>query len=159
MRATDADTNFRSRLRRQGIDLDDTAPQQGFDALLDFYREVRADDVVLEDSGDMLLYQWGTYDWGEGKHFELNLTRQLIVEPGGDDNIWQLSLTYHFDATDDLESPRAHLEHAVRDAGVARRLNRSTTPQVIPPTATSTAMTRIMIRCAMVPIMAGFASR
>ena len=52
--------------------------------------EVREDPVI-------------TFDWGEGERFELNLTRQLIVEPGGDDNIWQLSLTYRFEAADDYE--------------------------------------------------------
>lgn len=45
----------------------------------------------------MLLYQWGTYDWGPGEFFELNIARQLIFEASGEDNhIWQLSLTFKY---------------------------------------------------------------
>jgi hypothetical protein len=33
----------------------------------------------------MLLFQWGTYDWGTGEHFGFNLTRQLIGEGRVDD--------------------------------------------------------------------------
>jgi hypothetical protein len=43
----------------------------------------------------MLLFQWGTRDWGKGEAFEYNLTRQLT--PGDDDaDIWQLRLTFRF---------------------------------------------------------------
>ncbi|MEM6694784.1 MAG: hypothetical protein AAF626_08995 [Pseudomonadota bacterium] len=70
----------------------------GFKLLLDFYREVRpADAATVEAGGDMLLYQWGTYNWGNGSKFEINLTRQVIVpEAEGDEDIWQLGLTYRF---------------------------------------------------------------
>ena len=62
-----------------------------------FYCESRAIDAVpLEDDGDMLLYQWGTYDWGDSSHFEVNLTRQFILQDGEDQDIWQLLLTYCF---------------------------------------------------------------
>lgn len=48
----------------------------------------------------MLLFQWGTYDWGNGSHFEVNLTRQFIEPEGeGDDAISQLSLTFKFRET------------------------------------------------------------
>ena len=30
----------------------------------------------------MLLYQWGTYDWGEGKYFQIDITRQFILGEG-----------------------------------------------------------------------------
>lgn len=40
----------------------------------------------------MLLFQWGTYDWGKGEMFEFDVTRQLIAAPAvDDDSIWQLS--------------------------------------------------------------------
>jgi hypothetical protein len=55
----------------------------------------------------MLLFQWSTYseqdvrelEIAEDETFVVNITRQLIVPPGEDDNIWQLSLTLHFAAT------------------------------------------------------------
>jgi hypothetical protein len=70
--------------------------RDGIEAMLEFYRTERADDCSLDDDGDMLLFQWGTYDWGQGPEFELDITRQLIRGDGEDDDIWQLSLTFFF---------------------------------------------------------------
>jgi len=53
----------------------------------------------------MLLYQWGTYDWGNGKRFNLVLTRQFILEGAEDDEgIFQLHLTFLYAPTQALES-------------------------------------------------------
>ncbi|WP_334367562.1 hypothetical protein [Bradyrhizobium sp. AZCC 1578] len=47
----------------------------------------------------------GTFDWGTGEQFTFSLTRQIIVyEDAEDDDIWQLSLTFEFEADDDLRS-------------------------------------------------------
>jgi len=70
--------------------------------MISFYREVRADEVDLGDDGDMLLFQWGTYDWGGGPLFEVDVTRQLIRGAGEDDDIWQLHLTYRFPPAETL---------------------------------------------------------
>lgn len=77
--------------------------QHGVAAMLAFYRDERAEGCVIERDGDMLLYQWGVYDWGKGEFFELDITRQLV--PNGsceDEDIWQLSLTFKFDPTPEL---------------------------------------------------------
>ncbi len=71
-------------------------PAEGIDLMLDFYRDERAEGGCLDDEGDMLLYQWGTDDWGEGEFFELDITRQFITGDEEDDNIRQLSLTFKF---------------------------------------------------------------
>jgi hypothetical protein len=70
----------------------------------------------LDEQGDMLLFQWGTYDWGDGPSFEYNITRQLIVaghdEP--DDAIWQLLLTVRYNPdvqNADIESGNRWCEH------------------------------------------------
>ena len=44
-------------------------------------------------SGDMLLFQYGVYDWGDdhGEHFSFDITRQLIIP--NDDEPYQLNLT------------------------------------------------------------------
>lgn len=78
----------------------------GIDAMLAFYRNTRADDCSLDEDGDMLLFQWGTHDWGEGPCFELGITRQFIGPHGEDPDcgdpdcdeldVWQLSLTLVF---------------------------------------------------------------
>ena len=46
----------------------------------------------------MLLFQWGTYDFGDGPTFRYDITRQLIDEADPDDDgaIWQLSVTTHY---------------------------------------------------------------
>jgi len=67
-----------------------------------FYKDVRCDDVALDRDGHMLLFQWGTYDWGKGKHFKVDITRQLIRGGGDDEDIWQLHLTHCFLPSDVL---------------------------------------------------------
>lgn len=67
-----------------------------------FYRDVRCEDVDVERDGDMLLFQWGTYDWGQGKHFQVDITRQLVRGDGDDEDIWQLHLTFFFLPSDAL---------------------------------------------------------
>ncbi len=61
--------------------------------MLAFYAEERVEGCSLDEDGDMLLYQWGTNDWGEGEAFEFNITRQFI---NAKDEVSQLSLTYRF---------------------------------------------------------------
>ena len=74
--------------------------------MLDFYREVRAEDCELEADGDMLLFQWGISEQGrEGRYFDFTLTRQFtdeLVEDGGE--VTHLSLTCHFAVTPELEA-------------------------------------------------------
>lgn len=67
--------------------------------MLDFFLTRRALGCDGNQS-DMLLFQWGTYDWGSGTYFELNITRQFIEPEGeGDDAISQLSLTFKYRET------------------------------------------------------------
>jgi hypothetical protein len=61
-------------------------------------------DVDLERDGDMLLFQWGTHDWGGGELFEVDITRQLIKDTGEDDDIWQLHLVYRFAPSEALRA-------------------------------------------------------
>lgn len=64
--------------------------------MLAFYQKVSPNGCD-GDEGDMLLFQWGTYDWGEGPHFEVNITRQFIESALEDDDaISQLQLTFNF---------------------------------------------------------------
>jgi hypothetical protein len=53
----------------------------------------------------MLLFQFGTNNWGEGEFFNMDLSRQLRLDDSGDDeSIWQLSLTFKFLPSDQLRS-------------------------------------------------------
>ena len=91
-----AKTAFEDHLGGRAITLVGMRPAEGIDAMLSFYRDVRADSCRLESDGDMLLFQWGTYDWGEGEHFSIDITRQFITERGEDEDVWQLHLTFRF---------------------------------------------------------------
>ncbi len=103
--AENALQEFERFLSRRGLAVATLSVASGSAAMLDFYREHRPAECAQMPDGDMLLFQWGTYDWGEGEHFQLDLTRQLIVsDEAEDEDIWQLSLTFLFEPVDDLRA-------------------------------------------------------
>jgi hypothetical protein len=63
---------------------------------LKLFHEIKVKGIVDDDAdGDMLLFQYGTYDWGNGKFFEFNVTRQFIK--ANEDEPYQLSMTLFFE--------------------------------------------------------------
>jgi hypothetical protein len=96
----DAKEGFEKRL---AAPLKELLPRDGIQSFLDFYVHSRATGCKIEDKGDMLLFQWGTYDWGAGEFFELDITRQFIESDVEDAEVLQLHLTFQF-------SPRAALK-------------------------------------------------
>ena len=105
-----------ARVADAGRPLEALTPAEGVDLMTSFYREERAEGCHIDEDGDMLLYQWGTYDWGGGESFELDITRQLITG-GEDDDIFQLALTFRFQPTDPLRQSGAgnHWCHSPAD--------------------------------------------
>lgn len=98
---------FEAILRSRGLHEHDLNLIDGCEAVFAFYRDQRPSGRVFEqhEDADMLLFQWGTFDWGTGEQFAFNLTRQIIVyENAEDEDIWQLSLTFEFEADDELRS-------------------------------------------------------
>jgi len=107
MKCEDASMEFEKRLRSRGLELSRLAPDVGFSEALAFYRDVRpVNSLPMESDGDMLLYQWGTYDWGKGKYFNLNLTRQFILDgyEEDDDAMFQLGLTFLYEPSHVLDA-------------------------------------------------------
>ncbi len=80
--------------QRLGTSLDRVTARTGVDTMLAFYANERAEGVIEEDEGDMLLLQWGIYTFGGPPTFRVNVTRQFIVPD--EDEPYQLSLTFHF---------------------------------------------------------------
>ena len=88
------------------------ATVQGLDAettralVLDFYRSVPAKGCLpASDGGDMLLYEWGVYDWGSGEWFEFSILRQFsTADDEGDDSISQLHVTLYHAPTKSLRT-------------------------------------------------------
>lgn len=86
----------------RGTDLRNGALSNVMDTVLQFYTDCRATDLVSED-GDMLLFQYGCYDFGEGEWFEFDITRQFISALAEDDDaLSQLHVTFRFAPDDEL---------------------------------------------------------
>src|SRR5436309_13551988 len=81
---SDAQPEFESYVRKRGNDIGALQLSDGVKHALSFYRDVRAEGCRMDMDGDMLLYQWGTNDWGNGEFFDVNVTRQLITSDGED---------------------------------------------------------------------------
>lgn len=80
-----------------GVDLKSLDAGRALALMSSGYAPQRIGDAALDEDGDMLLLQWGVYDWGEGPSFEYGLTRQLVCQHDADDDaIWQLGLTLHY---------------------------------------------------------------
>jgi hypothetical protein len=91
-----AKTRFIKRLEAAGQSLNSLTPAAGVEAMLTYYAEERADGCSLDEDGDMLLFQWGTHDWGEGPAFEVSIVRQFIVADDEDEEPRQLDLQFRF---------------------------------------------------------------
>jgi hypothetical protein len=91
---------FEAFVAAKGIDLPASTARAGIQSMLEFRTSV----ACAACSEDLLVYQWGTYDWGNGRYFEINITRQFI-ESGleDDDAISQLSLTYKYKPSQELD--------------------------------------------------------
>src|SRR4051812_44417166 len=67
-----------------------------------FAAEPVEDCEPREEDGDGILAQYGVFGWGEGPHFELDMTRQFCFadEDGEYDHMSQLMCTFRFAVTD-----------------------------------------------------------
>lgn len=74
-------------------------------AVIRFYTDRRASGLVENPDSDMLLFQYGCFDWGDGETFELDLTRQFIVaNEAGEDSISQLHVTAVYEPDAELRA-------------------------------------------------------
>lgn len=79
------------------LDIDLSPPSSLMEAVIDFFEHDAAGGLADDPSADMLLFEWGVYDWGQGADFQISMTRQFIVADRQDDDaISQLRLVlYH----------------------------------------------------------------
>lgn len=95
---------FERRIASTGTEFSQLTPRIGFECMLQFYASVEAEGCD-EPSADMLLFEWGTYDWGDGDHFELSISRQFIeIGEEGEPEISQLQLVFKYPSSDAQES-------------------------------------------------------
>jgi hypothetical protein len=112
VRPDTSETAFETFAKEHGETIGVLTARAGLRLMLDFYRDVRAEGVApLDADGDMLLFQWGTFDWGKGEHFEVEICRQFRDAVLQDDGAMsQLRLVFYFTPTEDL----ARLKHGER---------------------------------------------
>ncbi len=86
---------FERYVKDRGLRIKHLPPGTGFTLMCAFYFYERADGCAVDADGDMLLYQWGTYN----SKFQLSITRQFMTEPCEDEDMSQLSLIFRFAPT------------------------------------------------------------
>jgi hypothetical protein len=99
MKADNALTELKSRLPLKDFDIENFAVGEGVEAMLDFYRDLRIEDIVA--SSDTLFVKWNTVERAYGAQFEFEITRQFIP---ANDAAQQLSLSFSFEATEQLRA-------------------------------------------------------
>jgi hypothetical protein len=98
MYPADAEAAFLAYATDRGVNLHRCLVREGFEQMIAFKRDEAAEGVEADD-GDILLYQWGTFDWDGTPHFEISLTRQFVeANVPEDDAMSQLALTFRFAA-------------------------------------------------------------
>jgi hypothetical protein len=62
--------------------------------MVDFYQKIQIQSLEEANDGDMLLFQYGSYNWSdeEGLKFELSVVRQLMIARKWEDELHQLEL-------------------------------------------------------------------
>lgn len=81
-----SDKDFLRYLEGKGKSLSSVTFSELIDICLSFYREVQYPGLDSSPSSDMLLFEWGVFDWGEGEFFQIGITRQLIAKGTVDDD-------------------------------------------------------------------------
>jgi hypothetical protein len=100
-----SESEFRRFLGSRRLEVETAALDDLIMAVLDFYESERATGLETTPQADMLLFQFGVYDWGQGENFEFDITRQFILEgEEGDDAISQLCCTVVYEPTMQLRS-------------------------------------------------------
>lgn len=94
MKAKNIKKEFEKQLKYIEKKLIKILPEDGISAMIKFYQEERIDKCNFEDDADMLLFQWGKYDFRGKPEYSLNITRQIIQQD--EDEPYQLQLTFYF---------------------------------------------------------------
>jgi hypothetical protein len=65
--------------------------------MIRYYEDRRVVGCDPDAEGDLLLFEWGTNDWGDGPAFEVSISRQLMVSDDEDAEPRQLALIFRFE--------------------------------------------------------------
>lgn len=99
----DSDKDFLEYLSENGKDIEAIKVSELFESCLSFYRDRRYHGLDPDPSSDMLLYEWGVYEWGNGEYFQIGIKRQFIAAGTVDDEGYtQLYCDAFFSPTSEL---------------------------------------------------------
>ncbi|MBN8417303.1 MAG: hypothetical protein J0L73_00150 [Verrucomicrobia bacterium] len=99
MHPAESATTFEAAVSATGKTVEELDAPAALAQMEEFYRNVRAEDCILDEEGDTLQCQWGVNTQGGEKTFQLEIARHFI-EPGDEDEdgMSQLSLTLTYPA-------------------------------------------------------------
>ena len=95
MRVDAAKEHFEKYLSERRLSVEQLDAENALVAMVGFYLDVRADKVATDEGGDLLLFDWGTYEWEDGPRFQYCITRQFML-PGEVAECWHLAVTLYY---------------------------------------------------------------
>ena len=103
MHPSESATTFEAALTAAGMKVQELDAAAALAQMEAFYRDVRAENCIMDEEGDTLICQWGVNEQGAEKTFQLEFARHFI-EPGDEDEdgMSQLSLTLIYAPSPDL---------------------------------------------------------
>lgn len=103
MQPADSATTFEAAVTDAGMTVQGLNAATALAQMEAFYRDVRAENCILDEEGDTLHCQWGVNGQGAEKNFQLEFSRHFI-EPGDEDEdgMSELSLTLTYAPVPDL---------------------------------------------------------
>ena len=105
MKPSDSLKAFRALLKKHALPEQRLTGAEALSMMVEFFAAERAVGCdPTQQQRDMLLYQWGVFDWGDGPSFQFDITRQFIVGEGEDDEISQLRFTLHYPVSDEVKA-------------------------------------------------------
>jgi hypothetical protein len=132
MKSNEVKAAFEEVIEALSPDINRLLPEDGIRGLVKFYQMERIDGCDMENDGDMLLFQWGIYNFTGKNEFQINITRQLLLLE--EDEPYQLSLTFYYDVNDDNSTIKAgnFWCNNVKDiSGFLRMIDKNSTYQVL----------------------------
>ena len=98
LKPSSSEYSLRQHFTKAQIDPTAFTVRELIDTVIGFYQSQRASGLSPNPDSDMLLFQWGKYDWGEGEYFEVDMVRQFAKgQLFGDPKLSQLHATAYFE--------------------------------------------------------------
>ncbi len=99
MNQTILENSFLEYLQGKGLDLQGLSLVTFPHLFIEYFQTIKFERFNQRNDGDMLLFQCGNFDWGKGRFFEVNFTRQLYeIFADESHQILQFGITFYYDS-------------------------------------------------------------